>query len=134
MARDKDDPWRNFPKTAVERRLATEEDCGAYWIAARWGGRPACARCGSERGWPERGGFLFECAECDHQTSLTPGTVPEKTRTPFKMWFCAIFEISSRERHLGEGIAAHHGVRVHGVELAAQAPRSDGPARALTAR
>jgi hypothetical protein len=42
---DKDDLWRDFPKTATEfeARFATEEDCRAHWIAARWGGKPACA-------------------------------------------------------------------------------------------
>jgi hypothetical protein len=45
----RDDLWRDFPKTATEfeRRFATEDDCRAYWIEARWGGKPACARCGS---------------------------------------------------------------------------------------
>ena len=98
MAGEADDLWRDFPKTAMEfeRRFATEEDCRAYWIEARWGGTPACARCNSTRVWTERGGFLFECAECGHQTSLTSGTLLEKTRKPFKMWFRAVFEISSR--------------------------------------
>src|SRR6476661_89207 len=97
MARDKDDLWRNFPKTAIEsdRRFATEEACRTYWIEARWGGEPACARCGSKGVWAERGGFLFECGDCDHQTSLTSGTLLEKTRKPFKVWFRAVFEISS---------------------------------------
>jgi Transposase zinc-ribbon domain len=68
MAYDKDDLWRNFPKTVLEfeRRFATEEACRAYWIEARWGGEPKCARC--KRVWAERGGFLFECGDCDHQT------------------------------------------------------------------
>ena len=46
-----DDLWRDFPKTATEfeARFATEEDCRAYWIEARWGGEPACARCSSTR-------------------------------------------------------------------------------------
>jgi len=30
--------------------LATEEGCRACWIE-RWGGEPACARCGSKRVW-----------------------------------------------------------------------------------
>ena len=104
MARDKDDLWRNFPKTAIEfeRRFATEEACRAYWIEARWGGEPTCARCGSKRVWAERGGFLFECADCDHQTSLTSGTLLEKTRKPFKVWFRAVFEISSGARSSAE--------------------------------
>jgi transposase-like protein len=54
------------------------------------------ARCASTRVWMERGGFRFECAECGHQTSLTSGTLLEKTRKPFKTWFRAVFEISTR--------------------------------------
>ena len=93
-----DDLWRDFPKTATEfeARFATEADCRAYWIEARWGGKPACARCQSERVWTIRKGTTFECAECGHQTSLTSGTVLEKTRKPLKVWFRAVFEISTR--------------------------------------
>ncbi len=98
MARTRDDLWRDLPKTptAFEERFATEEDCRTYWIEARWGGEPACARCGSKRVWTMRGGTTFECADCDLQTSLTSGTVLEKTRNPLKMWFRAMFEISTR--------------------------------------
>jgi transposase-like protein len=104
--------WRDFPKTAVEfeARFATEEDCRDYWIEARWGGKPACARCTSSRVWTIRGGTTFECAACGHQTSLTSGTVLEKTRKPFKMWFRAIFEISTRRT----GISAKDLQRIMG--------------------
>lgn len=108
----RDDLWRDFPKTATEfeARFATEEDCRAYWIEARWGGKPACARCHSTRVWTERDGFLFECADCGHQTSLTSGTLLEKTRKPFKMWFRAVFEISTRRT----GISAKDLQRIMG--------------------
>jgi len=97
-AKNHNDLWRDFPKTATEfeKRFATEEDCRAYLIQARWGGEPACARCESRRVWTIRQGTTFECADCGHQTSLTSGTVLEKTRKPLKMWFRAIFEISAR--------------------------------------
>jgi len=108
----KDDLWRDFPKTATEfeARFATEEDCRAYWIDARWGGKPACARCRSTRVWTERDGFLFECADCGHQTSLTSGTLLEKTRKPLKVWFRAVFEISARRN----GISAMDLQRIMG--------------------
>jgi transposase-like protein len=107
-----DDLWRDFPKTATEfeARFATEEDCRAYWIEARWGGKPACARCGSTRVWTIRDGTTFECAECDHQTSLTAGTLLEKTHKPLKMWFRAVFEISTRRT----GISAKDLQRIMG--------------------
>lgn len=113
MARETDDSlWRDFPKTATEfeTRFATEEDCRAYWIEARWGDTPACARCSSTRLWSERDGFLFECADCGHQTSLTSGTLLEKTRKPFKTWFRAVFEISARRN----GISAKDLQRIMG--------------------
>jgi transposase-like protein/Zn ribbon nucleic-acid-binding protein len=107
-----DDLWRDFPKTATEfeARFATEQDCRAYWIAARWGGEPACARCSSTRVWTIRDGTTFECAECGHQTSLTSGTLLEKTRKPLKMWFRAVFEISTRRT----GISAKDLQRIMG--------------------
>ncbi len=113
MRSDKhDDLWRNFPRTAVEfeKRFATEEACRAYWIEARWGGKPRCACCESTHVWEERGGALFECADCGHQTSLTSGTLLQKTKKPFKVWFRAIFEISSRRN----GISAKELQRIMG--------------------
>ena len=50
--------------------------------------------------WSERDGFLCERAHCGHQTSLTSGTLLEKTRKPFKTWFHAIFEISARRNRV----------------------------------
>jgi transposase-like protein len=93
-----DDLWRDFPKTATEfeARFATEEDCRAYWIRARWGGAPSCARCHSKRVWTIRDGTWFECADCGHQTSITSGTLLHRTRKPLKVWFRAVFEISTR--------------------------------------
>ena len=58
----------------------------------------------------ERGGTLFECADCGHQTSLTSGTLLEKTKKPFKVWFRAIFEISARKN----GISAKELQRIMG--------------------
>jgi len=110
--RNQDDLWRNFPKTAIEfdERFATEEDCRAYWIEARWDGEPACAACQSKRVWTTRAGTTFECAECGHQTSLTSGTLLEKTHKPLKVWFRAVFEISSRRN----GISAKELQRIMG--------------------
>jgi transposase-like protein len=62
------------------------------------------------RVWTIRKGTTFECADCGHQTSLTSGTVLEKTRKPFKMWFRAVFEISTRRT----GISAKDLQRIMG--------------------
>lgn len=104
--------WRDFPRTALEfeARFASEEDCRAYWIEARWGGHVSCQRCGGWKVWRLRGGKLYECAGCGHQTSLTSGTLLAGTRKPFKAWFRAIFEISVH-RH---GISAKDLQRIMG--------------------
>lgn len=107
-----DDLWRDFPKTATEfeERFATEENCRAYWRKARWGDTPACAKCQCTRLWTIRKGAWFECADCHHQTSLTSGTLLDRTRKPLKMWFRAIFEISTRRT----GISAKDLQRIMG--------------------
>lgn len=66
-----------------ERRFATDVDRRAKLIEARWRGVPACAWCNCSQIWTEHGGFLFECAECGHHTSLTASTLLEKSAPPF---------------------------------------------------
>lgn len=105
-----------------------EKDCRAYWIEARWGGKPACARCNSTRVRLIRGGIRFECAACGHQTSLTSGTVPKKSRKPLKIWFRAIFEISTPRTGIsGKNLQRIMGFGSYdGVDLAAQISLGDG--------
>ena len=107
-----DDLWRDFPKTAAEfeARFASEQDCRDWWIEARWGGSPVCACCLGTHLWPLRDGTLFECAQCEHQTSLTAGTLLDRTRKPLRMWFRAVFEISTKRT----GISAKDLQRIMG--------------------
>jgi len=87
--------WREFPADlpAFEERFASEEACREYLGQCRWGGKPRCARCNHDQLWIERGGTLFQCAACGHQTSLTSGTLFHRTRKPLKLWFRAIWEV-----------------------------------------
>jgi transposase-like protein len=57
-----------------------------------------------------RHGTLFECADCGHQTSLTSGTLLDRTRKPLKAWFRAVFEIASHRN----GISAKDLQRIMG--------------------
>lgn len=96
MAHDHHDAlWRSFPRTLLEfeERFGTEEACRAYLATCRWNGRPRCRHCDSDRLWVERGGALYECAQCGHQMSLTSGTLFHGTRKPLKLWFRAIWEV-----------------------------------------
>jgi Zn ribbon nucleic-acid-binding protein len=113
MQQDNDDLWRDFPKTATEfeARFATEEDCRAYWIKARWGGKPACARCKNTRVWTERDGFLFECADCGHQTYVGHAA-RENAQAAESVVPGGIRDQHAPHGHLGEGPAAHLGLRL----------------------
>ena len=105
--------WRSFPKTLLEfeERFATEESCREYLAACRWNGRPRCHLCDGDHVWSERGGTLYECATCRHQTSLTSGTLFHGTRKPLRLWFRAIWEICVH-RH---GISAADLQRILGL-------------------
>ena len=129
-----DDLWRDFPKTATEfeARFATEEDCRAYWIEARWGGEPACARCGSTRVWTIREGTTFECARLRPPDEPDVGhAAGEDAQAVQDVVPRGVRDLDAAHRHLGQGPAAHHGLRLlqDGVELAAQAARGDGAPR-----
>lgn len=47
-----EDLCRYLPWTATDfkARFATEEECRATWIKARWGSTPACAKCARSNG------------------------------------------------------------------------------------
>ena len=75
----------------LEARFSTEESCRAYLYALRWPDGFCCPRCGSrEEPWPVRGSYL-QCQVCSHHTSVTAGTIFERTRTPLPIWFRAIW-------------------------------------------
>lgn len=105
--------WRGFPKTLseFEERFATEKSCREYLAQCRWNGEVFCDQCGCKRLWPIHDGMHYECANCDHQMSLTSGTLFHKTRKPLKLWFRAIWEICVH-RH---GISAADLQRVLGL-------------------
>ncbi len=71
------------------------ETCIAYLKMLRWSNGficPAC-RCLSEP-WHQTRGRLV-CPRCRHQTSVTRGTIFEKTRTPLTTWFEAAWHMTT---------------------------------------
>ena len=71
----------------------------------------------------------FECARCGRQTSVTSGTIFQDTRKPLRLWFRAIWHVTSQKN----GVSALGLQRVLGfgqlsnrVDLDAQAAASDG--------
>ncbi len=50
----------------------------------------------AERAWPVRK-VWFECARCGRQTSVTSGTIFQDTRKPLRLWFRAIWHVTSQK-------------------------------------
>jgi len=71
--------------------------CRAYVFQLRWPEGFRCPRCGHGKAWAARA-TLWQCCQCDHQTSVTAGTVFQDTRKPLKMWFRAMWYVTSQKK------------------------------------
>lgn len=103
----------DYPRTILdfERRFATEEACREYLVRLRWPEGFRCPRCGHERSWATRRG-RYRCRRCDYQLSVTAGTVFQDTRKPLRLWFRAIWSITSQK----QGVSALGLQRVLGLK------------------
>ncbi len=63
----------------------TDVDC-LEWL--RWPASFACLDCGHDGGW-RLGDGRFMCSGCGGRTSVTAGTIFDRTRTPLTVWFTA---------------------------------------------
>ena len=73
----------------------TDADCLDYLEWLRWPAGFSCPDCGHGGGW-RLGDNRFMCAECGGRTSVTAGTIFDRTRTPLTVWFnaCWLFATS----------------------------------------
>lgn len=89
----------DFPRTLseFERRFDTEDACWQYLVEIRWPRGFRCPGCGGERSCQLTAGRRFECSACGRQTSVTAGTIFHGTRKPLKLWFQAIFYMTTQK-------------------------------------
>jgi len=73
-----------------EKMFNTEQDCIDYLIAMRWPHGFECPLCGSVRSWKKSKG-RFECIDCHSETTVTTGTIFDKSTKPLLIWFRAIW-------------------------------------------
>lgn len=88
----------DFPKTALEfeERFGSEEACHAYLAEQRWPQSFHCPSCGHDRAWSLVRRRLLECQACGRQVSVTAGTIFHGSRKPLRVWFKAIFLMTSQ--------------------------------------
>ena len=103
----------DFPRTFREfvQKFPDEATCAAYLEQLRWHSRFSCPVCQAVgEPWRQTRGRLV-CAACRHQTSVTAGTIMDKTRTPLTTWFEAAWHLTTAKN----GISAKTLERTLGI-------------------
>lgn len=94
---------RDYPGSVGELLawFGTDADCRDYLAWLRWPEGFVCGECGRVGGWALADG-RWECAGCSHRTSVTAGTIFDRTRTPLTVWFHACWAFASAK----DGVSA----------------------------
>src|SRR6476469_5026368 len=72
------------------------QSCLDYLAGLRWPEGFVCPRCGEREFW-RTGPGLWMCRSCGRRTSVTAGTIFDRTRTPLSTWFAAIWFLTSQK-------------------------------------
>ena len=81
-------------------KFGTEEQCREHLYKMRWPKGFVCPKCGSvqENPYNIKSHNRYQCRHCNHQASVTAGTVMDKSRTPLTKWFLAIYLMGQDKR------------------------------------
>ncbi len=93
----------HYPRSMGEVRawFSTDDDCRDYLEWLRWPSGFVCPECSTAGGWRLTDGRLM-CAACGNRTSVTAGTIFDRTRTPLTVWFMACWLFASQK----DGVSA----------------------------
>ena len=93
----------DYPRSVGEFQawFRTDEDCLDYLEWLRWPAGFVCAACGHNGGW-RLGDKRFMCPVCGGRSSVTAGTIFDRTRTPLTVWFTACWLLATGK----DGISA----------------------------
>ena len=88
-----------YPANLVEFNdwFNSDQACREYLEIIRWPDGFRCPRCGTSRHWVLGKRGIKECAECHYQTSVIAGTVFDGTRKSLRLWFLAMWLITSEK-------------------------------------
>lgn len=88
----------DYPRTMQEfdKWFASEDACAEPLARIRWPDGFVCPACGGRKAWSMARQVLW-CAACHRQTSVTAGTILEGTRKPLRVWFQAMWYVTSQK-------------------------------------
>jgi len=89
----------DYPRTFSDfiTRFDTEDACLEYLEAIRWGDGFVCPRCGVLGDYWRMGDGKRRCKACRKRTSVTAGTIFDKTRYPLRTWFHVMWHVVSQK-------------------------------------
>ena len=79
-------------------RFPDEKACKEYIEQVRWGGEPACPRCGDMKVYRIKGGMGFKCGGCKRSFSVRTGLPMEESRLPLRKWLLAIYYLTTARK------------------------------------
>lgn len=88
-------------KSALGRhdKFGADEACREYMYAQRWPYGFVCPKCEAiDKPYNIVSRNLYQCKHCNHQTSVTAGTIMDKSQTPLHKRFLAIYLMSADKR------------------------------------
>ena len=84
-------------KSSTNGSAAIARSCREYIRRLRWPDGFICPNCGmAGEAWLMSRG-RFRCRSCQRETSLTAGTIFADTRKPLRMWFLAMWFVTSQK-------------------------------------
>lgn len=88
----------DFPKNEAEfdKQFSKAQACYKYLFAIRWPDGFICSKCGHVQYWQSSRG-LYICRYCEHQHSLTAGTILHSSKKPITSWFKAMWWFTTRK-------------------------------------
>ena len=106
-------PGKDFPQTWNEFLdwFGTEQACLAYLEKLRWADGFVCPSCGSVADAYRASRTRLMCRDCQRQSTVTSGTIFDKTRTPLRVWLAAAWYLTNQK----QGVSALGLQRVLGL-------------------
>jgi hypothetical protein len=88
----------DFPKSEIEfdQRFSKPEACFDYLFKQKWPDGFVCKKCGHKQYWLSSRN-LYICTQCEHQHSLTAGTIMDSSKKPITYWFKAMWWFTTRK-------------------------------------
>ncbi|MHA6848905.1 IS1595-like element ISRsy1 family transposase [Ralstonia syzygii] len=107
------EPGKDYPRNWNEflDRFGTEEACLSYLEALRWPQGFICPDCGVAAEPYRSSRTRLMCRSCGHQTTVTAGTIFDKTRTPLRVWLAGAWYLTNQK----QGVSALGLQRVLGL-------------------